>query len=77
MYDAVEGQRIKDAAYAEMVADLQHAWRQPVEVPPKIEITNAPRTMTADAAQRIKDAAWLEMCRDLEGAWKADEGNNE
>jgi hypothetical protein len=70
VYDAVEGQRIKDQAYREMVDELINAWRNK-PVPSSIEPTDAvPRAMTADEAQAIKDAAYAEMCRDLEQAWK-------
>ena len=71
-YDAAEGQRIKAAAYAEMVDELQNAWRKPVAAPLSIEprattdARSVPRTMTADAAQRIKDEAWLQSVKDLE-----------
>ena len=74
-YDAAEGERIKAAAYAEMVDELTNAWRTPAAAPPSIEpranITHVPRTMSLADAQAIRDAAYRQYCDELVNAWKA------
>jgi hypothetical protein len=74
-YDAAEGERIKAAAYAEMVDELTNAWRTPAAAPPSIEpranTTHVPRTMSLADAQAIRDAAYRQYCDELVNAWKA------
>jgi hypothetical protein len=71
-YDAANGQRIKDAAYREMVDELQNAWRTPApkSIEPRAKATDAPRTMSLADAQAIRDAAYRQYCYELVNAWK-------
>jgi hypothetical protein len=76
-YDAAEGERIKAAAYAEMVDELTNAWRarrgatiiEPQGKTPR-------RAQGLSDAQAIRDAAYRQYCDELVNAWKARWGNN-